>query len=238
MNEILKIEGVIKAFGGVRALDDIDVSLDRGTVFGVIGPNGSGKTTLLNAINGVVHPDSGRIHVRGLDTTNLPSHRLAAMGVMRTFQNPRVFETITVRRNMLVPLLHSDVAASEVADRATELLDLIGLTHLSDLPASGLSGGQQKLLEFARALMTEPDIVLMDEPFGGMHPGIKSTLIDRIKRINSERRVTFVIVSHEIPNLMELSDRVVCLHQGRLIADGTADQIRADDEVVEAYLGR
>jgi branched-chain amino acid transport system ATP-binding protein len=139
---------------------------------------------------------------------------------------------------MLVPLLHSDVAASEVADRATELLDLIGLAHLSDLPASGLSGGQQKLLEFARALMTEPDIVLMDEPFGGMHPGIKSTLIDRIKRINSERRVTFVIVSHEIPNLMELSDRVVCLHQGRLIADGTADQIRADDEVVEAYLGR
>lgn len=237
MNDVLETVDVVKAFGGVRALDDVNLSLAPGTVLGVIGPNGSGKTTLLNTINGVLRPDSGSVVVDGVVTTGMPSHRLAGMGVMRTFQTARVFETITTKRNMLVPLLHSEIPAGEGENRANGLLDLIGLGHLADLAASSLSGGQQKLLEFARALMTDPRIVLMDEPFGGMHPGIKSVLIERIKQINQERGVTFVIVSHEIPHLMELSDRVVCLHQGRVIADGTADEIRSNDDVVEAYLG-
>lgn len=237
MTNALELENVTKAFGGVRALDGVTFSVRPGDIVGLIGPNGSGKTTLLNTINGVLEPDDGEVLVNGVTTTGSPPYRLADLGVMRTFQTARVFETITVQRNMMVPLLHSKISTGEFEQRATALLDLIGLRHLSAMPASGLSGGQQKLLEFARALMTEPSVVLMDEPFGGMHPGIKSVLIERIQQINAERDVTFMIVSHEIPNLMTLSDRVLCLHQGRVIADGTADEIRKDDAVVEAYLG-
>lgn len=237
MTNALDLSNVTKAFGGVRALDQVTFSVEPGDVVGVIGPNGSGKTTMLNAINGVLEPDSGEVMINGVNTTGSPPYRLADLGVMRTFQTARVFETVTVERNMMIPLLHSKISPREFEARASSLLDLIGIRHLSEMPASSLSGGQQKLLEFARALMTEPTVILMDEPFGGMHPGIKSVLIERIQQINRERQVTFVIVSHEIPNLMTLSNRVLCLHQGRVIADGTADEIRQDDAVVEAYLG-
>ena len=237
MTNALDLQNVTKAFGGVRALDEVTFSVRPGDVVGLIGPNGSGKTTLLNTINGVLEPDSGDVMINGVTTTGSPPYRLADLGVMRTFQTARVFDTVTVKRNMMIPLLHSKISPRDFEQRASALLDLIGLRHLSDMPASGLSGGQQKLLEFARALMTDPTVVLMDEPFGGMHPGIKSVLIERIREINVEREVTFVIVSHEIPNLMTLSNRVLCLHQGRVIADGTADEIRQNDAVVEAYLG-
>lgn len=233
---LLKTESISKGFGGILAVDHVSFELDSGTIMGVIGPNGSGKTTLLNILNGVYAPEDGQIFFAGDRVTGLSSHNLTQKGIMRTFQNPHVFKTITVYQNMMIPLLHSSLPEQEAHRRAMELLSFVELDEKARIPASELSGGQQKLLEFARALMTEPKLVLMDEPFGGMHPEIKATLIARIRDMQ-QKNVAFLIVSHEIPNLMELSQRIICLNYGKLIADSTPVAVSKDDTVIEAYLG-
>lgn len=232
----LRTDGLRKRFGGQAAVDGVGFTIAPGAVVGLIGPNGSGKTTLLNLLNGAHRPDAGSIKLAGVELAGHPPAHFVRHGVTRTFQTTRVFSTVTALENMLVPMLHSKEHRRETASRALELLDFVGLANHRDTPASELSGGQQKLLEFVRALMTEPVIVLMDEPFAGVHPSVKELMRDRITERN-RRGTSFMIVSHEIPDLMRLSGEVICMSDGRVVAHGPADEVTADERVVAAYLG-
>jgi ABC-type branched-subunit amino acid transport system ATPase component len=236
---LLAIEAISKRFGGVLALDGVCLEVAAGSICGLIGPNGSGKTTLLNIINGVYHPDSGQIRLAGEAIVGRRASLLAAAGLSRTFQNARVFQTLTVAQNMMVPLLHAGPGVRERASpRAAKLLALVGLTSYADWPASELSGGQQRLLEFARALITEPRLVLMDEPFAGVHPEIKSLLIRRIRETVESRGASFLIVSHEVPDLVAMSGSMLCLVEGKTVATGLPADVVCDESVIEGYLGR
>jgi ABC-type branched-subunit amino acid transport system ATPase component len=233
---VIEVEGLQKRFGGLTAVQDVTASVEAGQIVGLIGPNGSGKTTTLNLLNGVHAPDAGTIRVGGRTLGGKPSSAFVKAGVTRTFQNPHVFSTITALENMLVPVLHQKASGRSWRERAEELLDFVGLAGHRDTPASELSGGQQKLLEFVRALMTEPLAVLMDEPFAGVHPSVKEVMRERIKERNREG-TAFVIVSHEIPDLMRLCSHVICMTEGRIAASGTPEQVTNDPAVISAYLG-
>jgi ABC-type branched-subunit amino acid transport system ATPase component len=236
---LLAVEAVSKRFGGVLALNGVSLEVATGTICGLIGPNGSGKTTLLNIINGVFQPDGGNIRFEGASILGRRASLLAAEGLSRTFQNARVFDTLTVAQNLMVPLLHAAAGVRERASsHAGELLELVGLTRYADWPASELSGGQQRLLEFARALITEPRLVLMDEPFAGVHPEIKSLLIRRIRETVESRGASFLIVSHEVPDLVALSGRMLCLVEGKPVAAGAPADVVRQEAVIEGYLGR
>ncbi|MBX5458349.1 MAG: ABC transporter ATP-binding protein [Thermogemmatispora sp.] len=237
MEPVLQVDSLSKRFGSIVALERVSFALEAGTILGLIGPNGSGKTTLLNTLNGLYRPDSGEIRYLGRPTRNLRPHQLALLGISRTFQNARVFHTLTVTQNMLVPLVHARVHSAEAQERARQLLTFVGLERYQALPASELSGGQQKLLEFARALMTEPRLVLMDEPFGGVHPEIKALLLERIREAQQERQVSFIIVSHEIPDLLSLARTIICMSYGRIIARGSPQEVSEHPDVIAAYLG-
>jgi branched-chain amino acid transport system ATP-binding protein len=236
---LLAIDAVTKRFGGVVALSDVSFGLGRSTVVGLIGPNGSGKTTLLNLINGVVPADAGTIRLGDQDIGGRRPSRLAAVGLSRTFQTTRVFRTLTAMQNLFVPLLHQDAQErAEATRRSSHLLSFVGLERYAQYPASELSGGQQRLLEFARALVTRPRLVLMDEPFAGVHPQIKRILIDCIRAAVKTEGASFLIVSHEVPDLVSLSDFMVCLVEGRVAASGLPGAVVHDDQVIEGYLGR
>ncbi|MGH3666286.1 MAG: ABC transporter ATP-binding protein [Egibacteraceae bacterium] len=236
MTELVGVLDVHKRFGGLTALDGVTLSMDEGGLLGLIGPNGSGKTTLVNILNGVYRPDRGELWLRGAPLSGVPTHGFARRGIARTFQNPRVFVSISALDNMVMAALHVDEPARVIEGRAMELLALVGLEGKAHLAASELSGGQQKLLEFARALMIQPSLVLMDEPFAGVHPTIKAQMLARIRERNAAG-TTFAIVSHEIPDLLALCQHVVCLSEGRVIAAGSPAEVRTDAAVIEAYLG-
>jgi branched-chain amino acid transport system ATP-binding protein len=233
---VIEVEALRKRFGGLTAVDDVTTSVQAGQIVGLIGPNGSGKTTTLNLINGVHAPDAGTIRVGGRALAGKPSSAFVKAGVTRTFQNPHVFSTVTALENMLVPVLHQRGSGHAMRERAEELLDFVNLAGHRDTPASELSGGQQKLLEFVRALMTEPLAVLMDEPFAGVHPSVKEVMRARIKERNREG-TAFVIVSHEIPDLMRLCSHVICMTEGRIASAGTPEEVTNDPAVIKAYLG-
>ena len=230
----IAVEHVTKRFGGNVALRDVSFSVEPGTIFGMIGPNGSGKTTMLNAINGVYRVTQGVIRYRGREVQGLSPSALLRMGVARTFQNPHVFLTMTVQENMMLPTIEIGRMDADLRDGILATLHLAGL---ADVTASQLSGGEQKLLEFARAMITRPEVVLMDEPFGGVDAAIKKVMQENIRRF-CEAGTTFVVVSHEIPDLVQLSSRVICLAEGSLIAEGTPSEVTADEHVVSVYLGR
>jgi ABC-type branched-subunit amino acid transport system ATPase component len=236
MEPILEVASISKSFGKINALEDVSFALGKGVIVGLIGPNGSGKTTLLNTINCLHKPDTGDIRFEGVSTAGMRPNKMAVRGITRTFQNARVFRTITALQNMLVPLIHVPTPAREANDRAMKLLDFVGLTRHAHTPASELSGGQQKLLEFARSLMTKPRLILMDEPFGGVHPEIKSMLHERILEIQRQG-TSFIIVSHEIPDLMNLSSSIICMNQGKVICNGSPAEVSQNSQVIEAYLG-
>ena len=236
---LLSIEAVGKRFGGVIAVDHVTIEVQRGAIVGLIGPNGSGKTTLLNIVNGKEVPDYGRVRLDGIATRGRPPSELVARGLSRTFQSPRVFATLSVRQNLFVPLLHHGaLARAAAARRISELLDLVGLEGCADWLGGELYGGQQKLLEFARALVSAPRMILMDEPFAGVHPQVKQILIHAVRDTVTRTGASFLIISHEVPDLVALSDFMLCMVEGRVAASGHPSEVIRDEAVLEGYLGR
>ncbi len=249
---MLKIDNLIMAFGGLRALDGATLEIAKGTITGLIGPNGAGKTTLFNCIAGALKPTSGQITLDGENLTGLKTHELFHRGVVRTFQIPHEFSKLTVLENlMVVPagqpgerLLSSwlqpgAVRSSEarVRERAEDALDFLSLTHVRDELAGNLSGGQKKLLELGRTMMTEPRIVLLDEPGAGVNPTLLGKIAEMIRRLNEERGYTFCVIEHDMDLIARLTDPVIVLAEGRVLVEGPFDTVRKDPRVLDAYLG-
>jgi branched-chain amino acid transport system ATP-binding protein len=241
---LLETRGLSKRFGGVVAVDSLSLAVPPGEIRGLIGPNGSGKTSTINLLSGLYRADTGEIRLGGERTERLRPHQVTARGVARTFQIPKLFGHMSVLENLLVPALaERDRGAGrpmeEIDARARRLLEFVTLDRLRHAPARQLSGGQGMLAQIARAFMIHPlRLVLMDEPFAGVHPTIRDIIIESILRMNREEGVTFLIVSHEMGELRRLCSRVSVMHEGRLLAEGTLAEMAADARVLEAYLGR
>jgi len=230
-------EALQKRFGGITAVAAVDLSVAEGDLIGLIGPNGSGKTTLINLLTGHLLPDTGRIFLRGRRVNGLAAHEYAAMGVARTFQLTQLFGRMTVLENMLVPgLTRPGSARAEVTRRARTTLEFLNLGHVESLTAKSLSGGQQKLLELGRALMLEPAILFLDEPFAGVHPHLRDELIQRIQDLHRSGR-TFVVVDHDMESILRIARRLVVMARGQKIADGPPAVVRGDQTVLAAYAG-
>jgi branched-chain amino acid transport system ATP-binding protein len=249
---ILRIKDVVKDFGGVRAVDHCFFNVGCGTITGLIGPNGAGKTTIFNLITGFLKPSAGSIWLLDRRIDGLPPHWIFRQGVLRTFQIPRELKRMTVLENlMLVPgdqlgekvwaswLMPHRVGQQErtVRRQALEVLDFLQLRHLADEYAGNLSTGQKKLLELARTLMARPRLVLLDEPGAGVNPSLMNVLVDDIRRTNQEKGVTFLIIEHDLDLVMRLCNPVVVMNNGATLAEGSPREVRANREVIEAYLG-
>lgn len=249
---MISIEGISKFFGGITAVNDCTFDIAKGSITGLIGPNGAGKTTLFGIIAGFLTPDQGRIVFDGRDITTLAPHERFHLGLVRTFQIPQTFQRMTLRENLMVTppeqegenLLNTwfrpgRVAARErqVRDKADQVLAFLELTHVADELAGNLSGGQKKLLELGRSLMTDAKMVLLDEPGAGVNPTLMGKLTKMIRRLNEEMGYTVCIIEHDMDVVTELCNPVICMSQGAVIAQGTMDDIRANAEVLEAYLG-
>jgi len=245
MSALLEVRGVRKAFGGVVANDDVSLTVPEGAIVGLIGPNGSGKTTLFNSIVGYHAIDAGSIRFAGRELSRLRVPQIARLGLMRTFQQTRVYGRMTCLRNMLasIPAAKAGFLSMfwkfppEQVGRAEELLRFVGLHEKRHLDAGDLSFGQQKLLELAMALMAEPRMLLLDEPTAGINPTLINGLIDRLRDANQRFGVTLLVIEHNIRVVTSLAQRIHCLAHGKLLAEGTPDEIVADPRVVEAYLG-
>ena len=240
---LLEAQGISKSFGGIRALDDCSVSVEPGSITGLIGPNGSGKTTMFNIMTGYEQVDSGQVRFKEQSITNVAPDKVFRLGIGRTFQMTRIFPRLTVLENMHVAAQRNDFkglisrwSSKHEQTRAIELLDFVGLTSLKDLQAGNLSFGQKKLLEFAFVLIAEPKVILLDEPAGGVNPTMVNYLADRISTLN-QRGVTFLVVEHNMEFVMNLCHKVVVMHRGTRIAEGTPEEVRANPSVLEAYLG-
>jgi len=249
---MMSIRGITKSFGGLRAVNDASFDIGKGTITALIGPNGAGKTTLFNIVAGFIRPDSGRVILNGMDVTGMPPHKLFARGLMRTFQIPAAFERMTLIDNLtVVPAGQSGenvlrswfmwgrVRAEErrVRDKAREVLDFLGLTHVAGEYAGNLSGGQKKLLELGRTMMSDPDIVLLDEPGAGVNPTLMVKLADDIQRLNEERGYTFCIIEHDMDLIERLCHPIIVMAEGSVLAQGSMQDIRSSQEVLDAYLG-
>ncbi len=240
---LLEAQDVSKAFGGIQALNTCSISVEQGSITGLIGPNGSGKTTLFNVMTGYERIDSGQVRFQGQTITNAAPDKVFRLGMGRTFQLTRVFPRLTVLENMHVAAQRNDLkgllsrwSSTHEQERALELLDFVGLTKLKNLPAGNLSYGQKKLLEFAFVLIAEPRVILLDEPAGGINPTMINYLTDRIRTLN-EHGTTFLIVEHNMEFVMGLCHKIMVMHRGTKIAEGTPVEVRANPAVLEAYLG-
>lgn len=235
---MLEVRGLTKYFDGVRAVADLSFGVDEGEILGLIGPNGSGKTTTVNLICGALRPTKGEVLLRGAPIHGLPPYVIAQKGIGRTFQVTQVFLRMSVMENMLVPALAASPGRpkSELAERALEVLEFLKLGHLRSEEARNLSGGQQKLLELGRVLMLQPRLIILDEPFAGVHPELKAEIHRYIREMNREGH-TFIIISHDLQTIFHLCRRLLVLSQGEKIADTHPEQVRQDERVIEAYLG-
>ena len=249
---ILAIRDVTKSFDGLRAVAGASFDVERGSITALIGPNGAGKTTMFDLLSGFARPDSGAIRLAGREITDMAPHRIAKLGLVRTFQLTRVLAGMSVMDNMLLAaprqpgehllLLMSGPGRSRAAETrargaAEDLLETFGLAAKAPDYAGSLSGGQRKLLEIARALMTEPSIVLLDEPMAGVNPTLGRSILDHIEALRRRGGITFLFVEHDMDVVMSRADRVVVIAQGRVIAIGPPAEIRSNPQVIEAYLG-
>jgi ABC-type branched-subunit amino acid transport system ATPase component len=240
MAPILSTRNIKKKFGELQAVDDVCIDLDAGDIKGIIGPNGSGKTTFLNLISGLYRVDEGSILFQGKRIEKLSPYRIASIGVGRTFQVTQVFRKMSVLQNMLVGGYVSNRKynnKAEMQEIAMELLALVGLQGLTQEPAQILSGGQQKLLELVRVLITAPKLLLLDEPFAGVNEAVKQKLFSTIKKLNNDEEISCLIVSHDLPSIRELCHTTAVLSTGKKIADGETKEILLSSEVIESYLG-
>ncbi|HEX9855253.1 MAG TPA: ABC transporter ATP-binding protein [Acidimicrobiia bacterium] len=244
MTALLEARELSKAYGGLQALSRCSFEVQLGTITSLIGPNGAGKTTAFDLINGIVAADGGSVTFDGEDVTGMLPHQLTRKGMSRTFQITRDLGEMTALENMVVSspasgirsLLGNRILARE-RDRAMELLEFVGITALAHTSAKKLSYGQKKLLEFASVLMSEPKLILLDEPAGGVNPALLERIIDRIRDLN-RRGMSFLVVEHNMNVVMQLSDWVIVMAHGEVLAQGTPEVIQSDDIVLDAYLGR
>ena len=246
MSPLLEVADMRKAYGAIRAVDGVRFAVAAGEILGVIGPNGSGKTTLFNAILGQVAPTAGRVEFEARSITGLAPLHLARLGIGRTFQSLQVFARLSVRDNLIAA--GQEFGATRfrrlfappdggVGGRADEIIALFRIGPVAHLPAGSLSYGQQKLVDIAMAFMSQPRLVLLDEPCAGVNPALVEQLGDLLRRLNREHGATFVVIEHNMDFVMNLCSRVICMAQGRILAEGTPAEVQADRAVLEAYLG-
>ena len=253
MTPRLMADGLTKRFDGTTVVDNVSFVVDHGQILGLIGPNGAGKTTLFNLLSGVLRPDAGRLIINDVDATDLPPYRLARLGLVRTFQLARELDRLTVLENVqlaardnvgesLTGALFRPGAARlterAVTQRARDVLALVSLSAHESKPAANLSGGQKKLLELARCLMAEADIILLDEIAAGVAPHLVDEIAVLIQRLNREHAKTFVIIEHNIGFIRKLASRVVVMASGKVLAEGSFDHVAANPAVIDSYLGQ
>jgi ABC-type branched-subunit amino acid transport system ATPase component len=244
-DNVIEVDKVSKSFGGVVANHEISLEVPKGKITGLIGPNGSGKTTLFNSIVGFHPIDSGSIRFKGREISELNVQKIARLGLLRTFQQTRIYGKLDCIQNMLISIPHRNASWIDMfarhdprtQERAAQLLEFVGLYAKRHLLAGSLSFGQQKLLEFAMALMNEPEVLMLDEPTAGINPTLINGLIDRLRRANTEFGITMFIIEHNMRVIMNMADSIYCLAHGELLAQGTPDQIQGDQRVIDAYLG-
>ncbi len=249
---MIAVEDLHRHFGGFHAVDGASLEIAKGSITGLIGPNGAGKTTLFNVIAGVLRPTSGRVLMDGEDITGLPPHVLFHKGLLRTFQIAHEFPSMTVRENlMMVPggqsgesLLNAWFAPARIraeeralARKADEVLEFLTIAHLAEEKAGNLSGGQKKLLELGRTMMVDARVVFLDEVGAGVNRTLLNTIADAILRLNRERGYTFCVIEHDMDFIARLCEPVICMAEGRVLAEGSIDEIKANEQVIEAYLG-
>jgi len=242
---IIQVNDVSKSYGGVVANKDISLTVKQGGITGLIGPNGSGKTTLFNSIVGYHPIDKGSIQFQNKEISKLQVQEIARLGLLRTFQQTRIYGAMNCVENMLISIPHRKMTLGQMLgqnskadhERANQLLDFVGLYEKRLLRSGSLSFGQQKLLEFAMALMNEPTVLLLDEPTAGINPTLINGLIDRLKRANTEFGITLFIIEHNMRVIMNMADTIYCLAHGEMLASGEPDAIQNDQRVIDAYLG-
>jgi len=245
MSALLNATGVVKTFGGLRAVDGVDIHVDAGEMVGLIGPNGSGKTTLFDCLSRVQRVDEGKVVFDGIDITNKRPHTIAHLGLARTFQVIRIYRELTVLENMELSVQWRDVglrsmfkkAGSDTVDKADHLIDFLLLSRLRNERAGTLSGGQRRLLEIGMSLMSDPKLVLLDEATSGVNPSLVEEIKDRLVAVNQDGEVAFLMVEHDVRFVKDLCHRVVVLDYGSKLAEGTPEEIMDNDAVIEAYFG-
>ncbi|QJQ94149.1 MULTISPECIES: ABC transporter ATP-binding protein [Halomonadaceae] len=252
MSAIIDVSHVHKSFGGLKVINDCSISVEKGSITGLIGPNGAGKSTLFNIIAGALPLDSGHVTLDGEDITNLPANRLFHKGLLRTFQIAHEFSQMTALENLMMVPPHQEgehlfstwfkparvrEQESEVRRRALEVIDFVGLNHVRNELAGNLSGGQKKLLELGRTMMTDARVVLLDEIAAGVNRTLLGELITNIERLNRELGYTFLVIEHDMEMIARLCDPVIVLAQGQVMVEGSIEEIRSNPEVIEAYFG-